>query len=251
MLRSFLLLFTSFLSIAFASDEAEFHPKNPIEVNWSFNGIFAKFDRASIQRGLKVYQQVCASCHSLNKISFRHLTDIGFTKDQVKAIAADYQIQDGPNDSGEYYERAGVLSDYFPSPYPNKQAAEAANNGAYPPDLSLIVRGRKNGANYIYSLLTNFTGEQSPEGLYYNPYFITGQLAMAPPLVDDMVTYDDETPATVNQMAIDIVNFLHWTAESEMEKRHSLGLKVMCFLLILLVLSWIAKKKVWIHLYNK
>lgn len=248
MLKSLLLVLTSAFTIAFASDE--FQPKEPIAIKWSFDGVFGKFDRQSVQRGLKVYQQVCSSCHSLNRVAFRNLTEIGFTNDQAKAIAAGYQIKDGPDDSGEYYERAGVLSDYFPSPYPNKQAGEAANNGAYPPDLSSMIRARHNGANYVYSLLTGFTGEQSPDGLYYNPYFMTGQLAMAPPLSDDMVTYDDGTTATVNQMAIDVVNFLQWTAEPEMEKRHSLGLKVIGFLSILLVISWFAKKKVWGNLYN-
>ncbi|AHX11537.1 cytochrome C1 family protein [Neorickettsia helminthoeca str. Oregon] len=239
-------LFTFLLCSGFSTaDEKHFKPKEPLAVSWSFDGIFGTFDRQSIQRGLKVYQQVCASCHSLNRISFRHLLDIGFTPEQAKNIASEYQITDGPDDNGEYYQRPGVLSDYFAPPYSNRQAAEAANNGSYPPDLSLIARARMNGPNYLYSLLTGFTGEESDEGLHYNPYFITGKLAMAPPLSDDLVTYDDGTQATVNQMAFDVVNFLHWTAEYEMERRKSLGLKVIGFLLVLLTLSWISNKRIW------
>lgn len=231
-------------------EEELFHPSKPLKVNWSFSGVFGKFDKQSIQRGLKVYQQVCAACHSLNSIAFRNLTEIGFTETQAKAIASAYQIKDGPNDVGEDFERPGALSDYFPAPYPNKQAAEASNNGSAPPDLSLMVRAREYGANYVYSLLTGFTGKESPEGLHYNPYFITGKLAMAPPLSEDIITYDDGTAASINQLAFDIVNFLHWTAEPEMEIRKSLGLKVIGFLIFLLILSCITKKRVWQHLYK-
>lgn len=244
MKKCFLIILLLSLGFAAASEE-HFEPKAPLTVAWSFDGPLGTFDRQSIQRGLKVYQQVCAACHSLSKISFRHLLDIGFAEEDAKAIASDYQVKDGPDDNGEYYERPGVLSDYFTSPYPNRQAAEAANNGAYPPDLSLIARGRMGGANYLYSLLVGFTGDESPDGLYYNPYFSTGKISMAPPLSDELVTYDDGTRATVEQMAFDVVNFLHWTAEHEMEHRKKLGLKVMTFLFILLILSWISNRRIW------
>ncbi|ACT69529.1 ubiquinol-Cytochrome c reductase, cytochrome c1 [Neorickettsia risticii str. Illinois] len=227
------------------ANEGNFEPKEPLKMPWSFEGPLGTFDKQAIRRGLKVYQQVCAACHSLNRISFRHLLGAGFSLEEAKSIASEYQVKDGPNDDGEYYERPGALSDYFVPPYANRKAAEAANNGAYPPDLSLIARGRMGGASYLYSLLIGFTDEEAPEGLYSNPYFSTGKIAMAPPLSEDIVSYEDGTPATVEQMAFDVVNFLQWASEYEMEYRKRLGLKVMGFLSILLVLSWVSNKRIW------
>jgi len=240
-----IMLFLS--SSVLAVEEDSFKPLKPKQIDWSFNGVFGKFDLGSAQRGLKVYREVCAACHSLQRIAFRNLTEIGFSKEQAKAIAASYNITDGPNDDGEYYERPGTLSDYFPSPFPNKEAAAAANNGAVPPDLSLMVKARHDGANYIYSLLTGYKSNDPIPGtnLYENPYFVTGTLAMMPPLSDSLVTYDDDTESTIHHMSYDTVNFLQWAAEPEMEKRKSVGIKVIFFLSILFVVMFIAKKQIW------
>lgn len=219
-------------------------------IKWNFDGMLGTFDRTSIQRGFQVYKEVCSACHSLDLVAFRNLTEIGFTEPQVKEIAQGYSITAGPNDEGEMFQRPGILSDYFPNPYPNEQAARATNNGAAPPDLSLIVRARENGANYIHSLLTGFN-QTPPEGMviqdnmHYNPYFPGGQIAMAPPLSDGIVTYTDGTKATVDQMSRDIVNFLQWAGDPKMEKRKEMGIKVLIFLCVFTVLFVIAKRKVW------
>ena len=203
-------------------------------INFSFEGPFGTFDRAQLQRGYKVYKEVCASCHSMHYVSFRNLSQPGgpeFTDEQVKAVAAGYTVQDGPNEQGEMFERAGLPSDRFPSPFPNEQAARVANGGAYPPDMSLITKYRPGwygtfnqlingigGPQYVYSVLTGYTPDdkvseelkkEQPEGKYYNPYFANGHwIGMPPPLSDDQVTYDDGTKATVDQMARDVSAFL-------------------------------------------
>lgn len=226
--------------------------KHPKHEHWSFDGAFGKFDRGSIQRGFKVYKEVCAACHSLKRVAFRNLIDVGFSPEEVKALAASYAIKDGPNEEGEYYERPGRPSDYFPSPYANDNAARAANNGALPPDLSLIIKARHEGANYVYSLLTGF--EPAPEGftvgenMHYNPYFAGGgkQLAMTPPITKDgQVEYPDGTKSTVDQMSRDVVHFLQWAAEPEMEARKSLGLKTVIFLVLFTVIFYFAYKRIW------
>lgn len=228
----------------------EFIPSKPKEISWSFDGIFGKFDRKSIQRGFKVYREVCSSCHSLKRIAFRNLREIGFSAQEVKDIATSYQIKDGPNDAGEMFERAGKPSDYFVSPFPNKQAAAASNNGAVPPDLSLIIKARANGANYLYSLLTGYDGKTYGM-LYGNPYFSTGKIAMPPPLSSaGLVEYTDGTNASIANMVYDVVNFLQWTAEPEMEQRKKIGLKVILFLIVLTVLMIEAKKRIWKKLYK-
>ncbi|NRB11279.1 MAG: cytochrome c1 [Rickettsiaceae bacterium] len=217
---------------------------------WPFAGIFGKVDRQSAQRGAQVYFEVCAVCHGLNHLYYRNLRDIGFSDAEIKEIAKSHTVIDGPNEDGEMFERPGILSDVFASPYPNEQAARAANNNAYPADLSLIIKARHDGANYVFSLLTGYD-EAPPEGLElmpglnYNPYFEGGQLSMPAPLVADMVEYMDGTPATVEQMSRDVVIFLQWAAEPEMEHRKSMGLKVMIFLAIFTVIFYIAKRKIW------
>lgn len=249
-LKSVLTFLTCILtsSFALASDDIR-HPKHE---HWSFDGAFGKFDRASIQRGFKVYKEVCSACHSLKRVAFRNLMDVGFTAEEVKALAASYSIKDGPNEEGEYFERPGRPSDYFPGSYANDNAARAANNGALPPDLSLIVKARHDGANYVHSLLTGF--EPAPEGfvvgenMHYNPYFAGGgsQLAMTPPLTKDgQVEYPDGTKATIDQMSKDVVNFLQWASEPEMEARKSLGLKVTIFLVIFTIVFYFAYKRIW------
>ena len=241
------------------------HPK---EVDWSFAGPFGHYDRGQLQRGLKVYTEVCAACHSMRLVSFRTLEELGYSEAQVKAFAANYEVQDGPNDDGEMFTRTAVPSDHFPSPYPNAQAAAAANNGAAPPDFSLIAKARgvtrgfpqfifdiftqyqEGGPDYIHSLITGYqeppAGVEVPEGTYYNPYFVSAaSLAMAPPISDDQVTYDDGAPQTVDQYAKDVSAFLMWAAEPHLEERKRTGFMVMVFLLIFTGLIYLTKKSVY------
>lgn len=237
------------VNVAFAE---EFQPSPNKKIDWKFEGITGYFDRESIQRGYKVYKEVCAACHSMNRIAFRNLRDIGFSEEEVKQIAASYQVKDGPNDLGEMFERPGVPSDYFIAPFSSKEAAAAANNGAAPPDLSLVIKARHDGANYVYSLLTGYEGsEPDANGLYVNPYFSTGKLAMAPPLSEGLVEYNGDRKATVENMTYDLVNFLHWVAEPELEHRHKLGLKVVTYFIILTVFFIFTNNKVWSNLYKK
>lgn len=317
--------------------------KHPEQMNWAFDGVLGKPDKVSVQRGLQVYREVCAACHGLKRVPFRTLQDIGLSEDEVKALAAEYTITDGPNDDGEMFDRPGRASDRFPSPYANDKAARAMQNGALPPDLSLIIKARPDGANYVYSLLTGYEaaptyrcaevadgacvkfkrlkGDEASEALaaqaeekaaleeaaaeeakkaeadakeadaaaapaaekppvqvgqvfqcsaiahsesevdgktvevetctemgkmmHYNPYFPGGQIAMAAPIADDQVTYQDDTKATKQQVARDVVNFLQWAAEPEMEARKRMGIKVMIFIAIMTVFFWFTKKRIW------
>ncbi|MCH9011991.1 MAG: cytochrome c1 [Proteobacteria bacterium] len=223
------------------------------ERDWSFSGIFGQFDRGAMRHGLQVYREVCSGCHGLRFIAFRNLEALGYGEDEIKAIAADYSIVDGPNEEGEMFERPGRPSDRFPSPFPNDKAAAANNNGAVPPDLSLIVKARTGGADYVHGLLTGYAGP--PEGLEilegqnYNLYFPGNVTAMAPPLFEDAVEYGDGTPATVERMATDVATFLAWTAEPEMEERKSMGIGVMLFLLVFTGVLYAVKRKVWADLH--
>lgn len=243
------ILIYSFVSISYlyaAESGTGFKLK---KIQWPFEGIFGKFDRQSAQRGFQVYKEVCSGCHSLKHVSYRNLKSLGFAEGEVKQIASEYTVKDGPNDEGEMFERPAILADQFVSPYPNEQAARFLNNGAYPVDLSLIVKARHNGANYLYSLLTGYTEKPRDfhlgEGLYYNKYFPGHQIAMPPPLMDNQVEYMDGTRASVEQMARDVVVFLQWASEPEMEHRKSLGLKSVIFLTIFSILFWLAKIRVW------
>ena len=220
------------------------------EEAWPHAGFFGTYDRAALQRGFKVYEEVCHGCHSAKYLSFRSLADLGFNEDEVKAIAAKYQVQDGPDDSGEMFERAARPSDVIPPPFPNANAARAANGGALPPDLSLISKAREDGDNYIYSVLTGYAdppaGEELAPGQYYNTYFPGHKIGMPPPLsAEGQVTYDDGTTASVDQMSHDVTQFLAWLAEPKMEQRKQTGVKVMLFLIILSVLLYFYKRKVW------
>lgn len=251
------LLKTSVLAVALvagasgamASSDAA-HPK---QMRWQFDGVFGTFDNQSIQRGLQVYKEVCAACHGLTRVPFRKLTEVGFSEAEVKALAAEYTFTDGPNDDGDMFDRPGRPSDKFPSPYANEKQARATNNGAYPPDLSLIVKARPDGANYVYSLLTGFKdAPKSVElgaGQHYNPYFAGGKIGMAPPIDDGTVEFQDGTEATKDQIARDVVSFLQWAAEPEMQERKRMGIKVMIFLGIFTVLFYVAKKRVWRELH--
>lgn len=241
----------------------------PVEQTWSFAGAFGTYDKGQLQRGLKVYKEVCAACHSMKLVAFRGLEDMGYSEEQAKAFAAEFEVQDGPNADGEMFARKAGLADKFPSPYPNDEAAAASNNGAAPPDFSLIAKARgvergfplfvwdiftqyaEGGPDYIYSLLTGYdqtppAGMEIAEGTYYNPYFIAGKaLAMAKPLADDIVTYDDGSPQTVDQYAKDVAAFQMWAAEPHLETRKQTGFKVMVFLLILAGLVYVTKRRVW------
>ncbi|MBM10072.1 MAG: cytochrome c1 [Magnetovibrio sp.] len=223
-------------------------PKPPKQ-EWSFDGMFGTFDKAAAQRGFQVYQEVCAGCHSLRQIDFRHLAGIGYTEEQIKAFAAESEVTDGPDDEGEMFERSGIPADPLPSPFANDQAAAASNNGKVPPDLSLMNKARIGGADYVYALLTGYTdppsGIEVPEGGSYNTYYPGHIIAMAAPLSDEGVEYQDGTKATVAQQANDVVTFLAWTAEPEMERRKSMGLKVLIFLFIFTALLYRVKKVVW------
>ena len=219
------------------------------DTRFSFDGIFGTFDRASAQRGLQVYKEVCSACHGMRLLSYRNLRELGLSEEQVAQIAAQFQVMDGPNDEGEMFERNARPSDRFRSPFPNQQAARAANNGAYPPDLSVIVKARPGGADYIYALLTGYEDPPADvtmmEGMNYNRYFPGHQIAMVAPLNPDQVEFADGTPATVEQMARDVTTFLAWAAEPELEQRRAMGFKVIIFLTILGGLAYAVKRKVW------
>ena len=218
-------------------------------VNWSFSGPLGKFDKSSMQRGFQTYKQVCASCHSLNYVAFRNLKDLGYNQNEIKSIASEYEIQDGPDDDGEMFLRTGVPADKFPSPYPNNNAARSANNGAYPPDLSLIFKARANGANYLYSLLTSYEDAPKdmkvPDGMYYNSAYPGNLIAMPQPLYGDDVDYADGSEASIEAISKDLVNFLAWTAEPSMEKRKRTGVAVITFLLILVGMTYGAMRYIW------
>lgn len=238
--------------------EHEFHLE-PRPASFSSDGVFGKWDRAQLQRGFQVYKEVCAACHSLRLVAFRDLEQIGYNEAEVKAIATQWQIEQPSinEETGEAATRTNIPSDRFPSPYPNEVAARAANNNAIPPDLSLMVKARDDGGDYLYSLLTgyrrqpaelleHFPDARTPEGLHYNPYFPNLNIAMPPPITSDgQVTYSDGTNATVDQMSKDVSAFLTWAAEPNLERRHAAGLASVLFILIFCFLAWGAYKNVW------
>ncbi len=251
-----------------AAANAHYPILKPEEMDWSFSGPFGHYDKGQLQRGLKVYTEVCSACHSMKLVSFRTLEDLGYSEAQVKTFAANYEVQDGPNGDGEMYTRKAVASDHFPSPFPNDEAAAAANNGAAPPDFSLIAKARgvergfplfifdiftqyqEGGPDYIHSLLTGYQeppeGVTVPEGTHFNPHFNAAMsLAMAKPISDDQVTYDDGSPQTVEQYSRDISAFLMWAAEPHLEERKRTGFMVLIFLLIFTGLIYLTKKSVY------
>jgi ubiquinol-cytochrome c reductase cytochrome c1 subunit len=216
---------------------------------WSFSGIFGTFDRAAVRRGFQVYKDICSGCHSLKLVAYRDLEQIGFSADEVKTIAAQSQVTDGPNDQGEMYQRPARPSDHFVPPFANDVLARIANNGALPPDLSVINKARKGGPDYIYAVLTGFTeappGFKVGDGMYYNAAFPGHQIAMPPPLAEGAVQYSDGTPATVEQMASDVTTFLEWTAHPKLEDRKRLGVKVMLYMILFTAMLYAVKRKVW------
>ena len=245
---SFLFLFVIFISQNVFSEEK----KKLLNTDWSFKGYFGKFDRASLQRGYQVYAEVCASCHSISYLSYRNLAEEGgpeFSAEQAKAIAASFEVIDGPNDDGEMFTRPAKLSDKFVNPYQNDKEAMASNGGAYPPDLSVIVKARGGGADYIYSLLLGYddppSGTILDSGVYYNAYMYGNNIKMPKPLSDGQLEYNDGTEATEEQMAKDITNFLAWAAEPHLEARHKIGFKVIIYLIIISILAYLSMKRLW------
>ena len=277
--RAFLTLTISaaltagFVSFAAAADEGGGHDApQPPRQKWSFAGMFGKYDRAQLQRGFKVYREVCQNCHGMTLLSFRNLAEAGgpgFSVAQAAAVAAEYKIKDGPNDAGDMFERPGRPADRFPAPFPNENAARAANGGAYPPDMSVIAKARtyergfpwfvfdalpftqyqEHGPDYIHALLTGYAqapaGMTMPAGMNYNKFFPGHMIGMPPPLQEGQVTYDDGTKGTIDQYGKDVSAFLAWAAEPHMEARKRIGLQVMAFLILFAGLVYFTKKKVW------
>jgi len=240
-------LFFSLTANSHAAEKVEY-----LKTDWSFKGLFGKFDRGSLQRGYQVYTEVCSSCHSMKYLSYRNLSEKGgpeFSEAAVKAIAASFEVTDGPNADGEMFERPGKLSDKFVMPYENAKAAQAANGGAYPPDMSVLVKARGDGVDYIYSLLQGY--EEAPndialdDGVYYNKYMYGNKIKMSAPLSDGLVEYGDGTQATVEQMSKDVTTFLMWAAEPHLEARHRMGFKAIVYLIILTILVYFSMKKIW------
>ncbi len=246
---------------ALAQDAAVNTTRLPVKNgHFEFEGPFGTYDRAALQRGFQVYKEVCSACHGLNHVAFHNMDEEGgpgFTEAQAKAIAAGYKIPADPNDKGELFDdkgtrltRAGILADKFPSPYPNEEAARANNSGSLPPDLSMIVKARAGGADYVYSILTGFhektpAGFKVTEGKYFNPYFEGWNIAMPPPLVDNAVSYSDGTKATIAQEAHDVATFLAWASDPKMEERKRMGFGVLIFLVVLSGVLFAAYRKVW------
>ena len=242
------LIFSS--SLSYGAGEKLDYPK----LDWSFLGLTGTFDRASQQRGLQVYKEVCSGCHGLRLLAYRNLKAIGYNDDEIKAFASENSV-DSFNDDGEVVEREARASDKFVSPYPNEQAARAANGGAYPPDLSLIIKARSDGANYLHALLTGYVDapaeQKVPDGMYFNKYYPGKLIGMPQPLYEDGVEYADGTKATPDQMAKDVTAFLAWASEPEMEDRKRLGISVILFLLVLTILSYLAMKQIWAPIKNR
>jgi len=222
---------------------------HPAHYPWSHDGMYSSYDTASLRRGYEVYRNICATCHSMELIHFRDLVGVTHTEEQAKALAQSFTYMEGPNDKGDYVERKGRLADAFKNPYKNEEHARFGNNGAYPPDLSVIIKGRKGGADYIFNLLTGYktppAGVKIREGLHYNPYFPGGAISMAKALNDGGVEFEDGTPATESQMAKDVTSFLCWCAEPEADERKKLGVRTLFALSIAIVGAVYYKRFAW------
>ncbi len=255
----FKLITTIFFLVIFFNQKAiTEETKNLLSTDWSFKGYFGKFDRAALQRGYQVYTEVCASCHSMKYLSYRNLAEEGgpeFSEEEAKAIAANFEVTDGPNDDGEMFTRPAKLSDKFVNPYQNDKEAIASNGGAYPPDMSVLVKARKGGADYVYSVLLGYedppSGISLDDGVYYNKYMYGNNIKMPKPLSDGMVEYNDGTNATEEQMAKDVVTFLAWSAEPHLEARHKIGFKAIVYLVILSILVYLSMKRLWSRIEPK
>ena len=246
---------------AVAPDPVKALHKHPHEIEWMHNGpgnlgVLGTFDRKQLQRGFQVYKEVCSACHSINRVAFRDLAALGFSAAEIKAIAAGYDVPSIDDKTGEPATRKGTPADKFPLVYPNEIAARAAQNGALPPDLSLITKAREDGTNYVHSLLNGYADAPAnwsvPDGLYYNPYFKSLNIAMPPPLAaDDQVTYADGTKGTREQYSKDVAVFLTWTAEPKLEVRKQTGFAAILFLLIMTGLGYLSYRKVWADIKGK
>ena len=252
-----ILFLTFFVIYGFSSIAAE-KSHELLSPGWSFKGFFGKFDKASLQRGYQVYTEVCSACHSIKYLSYRNLSQPGgpeFSDQQAKIIASQFEVTDGPNSEGEMFTRPARLSDKFVGPYVNEQAATAANGGAYPPDMSVLVKARHGGADYIYSVLMGY--EDPPlgiildDGVYYNKYMSGNNIKMAKPLSAGAVEYADGTDASEEQMAKDVVAFLAWAAEPHLEARHKIGFRAIIYLFIITVLVYFSMKKLWSRIESK
>ena len=250
-LNKSLIFFIIFFNFSFNNLLAE-ENKELLTQDWTFKSFFGKFDRTSLQRGYQVYNEVCASCHSAKYLSYRNLMEKGgpeFTEEEAKAIASNFEVTDGPDSTGEMFTRPARLSDKFVMPYANDEEAKSANGGAYPPDMSVLVKARKGGADYIYSILMGY--EDAPEGVsledgvYYNTYMPGNKIMMPNPLSEDLVEYNDGTKATPEQMAKDVVTFLSWSAEPHLEARHKMGFKTIIYLIIATLLAFFSMKRIW------
>ena len=250
---SLIILFIGYSLNSNSAEKVEY-----LKTDWSFKGLFGKFDRGALQRGYQVYAEVCSSCHSMKYVSYRNLAEKGgpeFSEAQAKAIAASFEVTDGPNEDGDMFARPGKLSDKFVMPYENVKAAQAANGGAYPPDMSVLVKARGGGANYIYSLLQGYEdpplGITLDEGVHYNKYMYGNKIKMANPLSDGLVEYADGTDASLEQMSKDVTTFLMWAAEPHLEARHQMGFKAILYLIILTVLVYFSMKRIWSRIETK
>ena len=239
-----------------AATEGVMHPEKQ---GYTSTGIFGKFDIPSLQRGLQVYTEVCAACHSMDLVAFRTLKDFGYNEDEIKAIAIEYEYETLDED-GEIIYRLGIPADSFPAPFANENMARSANGGALPPDFSTLIKAREHlsflpwtttyGEDYVVTLMTGYH-EDAPEGfdlnegLYYNDYFAGNQIAMAPPLFDEIVEYADGTPATIHQMAYDVANFMAWASDPTMQERKEMGLRVMLFMFVFVILLYFTNKRIW------
>jgi ubiquinol-cytochrome c reductase cytochrome c1 subunit len=232
-------------SVSAHANEGPALPKQP----WTFDGMFGTYDRASLQRGYKVYHEVCSACHSMKRVYYRNLEGIGYNEGQIKNLAAQATVKDGPNDEGEMFERPGQPSDHLPSPFANDKAAAANNNGAVPPDLSLIIKARKGGADYVHGILTGYEAAPGDVKLlpnqYWNKYKAGHVIAMPPPLQDGQVQYEDGAPQTVDQYASDVAHFLTWAGDPYMEERKQTGIKVLIFLAVFAALMYAVKRRIW------
>ncbi len=251
MIKSLTVAFA--LAVAVAAPVVAAEAPKPAKQEWSFSGPFGTYDRNALQRGFQIYKEVCAACHSMRQVYYRNLAALGYNEAEIKALAASVEVQDGPNDAGEMFMRPGRPYDRFKSPFANDEAARAANNGALPPDLSVITKARPHGADYIYALLTGYkdapAGMKLPDGMSYNSAFAGQQIAMGAPLAEGAITFADGTKATVPQMSKDVTTFLTWAAEPEMEERKKLGFKVILFLLVMTGVLYAAKRKIWSQIH--
>ena len=253
--KIFIFIFLSTMPFSVFAEEKNI---DLIHTNWSFDGLFGTFNRASLQRGYQVYQEVCSGCHSVQHLSYRNLYEKGgpeFSIEEAKVIASQFELEDGPNSDGEMFTRPARLSDKFVKPYPNVKASAAANGGAYPPDMSVLAKARAGGADYIYSLLLGYdenpTDLELEDGVYYNKFMTGNKIKMSEPLYDGMVEYSDGTKSSKSQMAKDVTAFLVWASEPHLEAQHKMGFKTIIYLVILIILVYMSKQKVWSRFGSK